>query len=125
MSKSRELFAIARNSTFTYKGRAVDLKQVGRQLGVRYVLEGSVRKSGNRVRVTTQLAEAATSGHIWDERYDRDLADIFAAQDEVAASESVPRASPLPASTLGMLPPRAMARLDGGGRGERTGIALF
>jgi TolB-like protein/Tfp pilus assembly protein PilF len=88
LSKSRELFVIARNSTFTYKGRAVDLRQVGRELGVRYVLEGSVRKVGNRVRVTTQLADAATSGHIWAERYDRDLADIFAVQDEIAASVS-------------------------------------
>src|SRR5205085_5706298 len=80
LSKSRALFVIARNSTFTYKGRAVDVKTVGRELGVRYVLEGSVRKAGNRVRVTVQLIEAATGGHLWAERYDRDLADIFAVQ---------------------------------------------
>ena len=74
---------IARNSCFTYKGRAVDVKQVGRELGVRYVLEGSLRKSGNRIRVTAQLVEAATGNHVWAERYDRDLADIFAVQDEI------------------------------------------
>jgi adenylate cyclase len=88
LSKSRTLFVIARNSTFTYKGKAVDVKQVGRELGVRYVLEGSVRKAANRVRVTTQLIEAATGGHLWAERYDRDLTDIFVVQDEITASVS-------------------------------------
>ncbi len=83
LSKIRWFFVIARNSTFTYKGRAIDVKQVGRELGVRYVLEGSVRKSGNRIRVTAQLVEAATGSHVWAERYDRDLADIFAVQDEI------------------------------------------
>jgi adenylate cyclase len=83
LSHYPSLFVIARNSTFTYKGRAVDVKQVGRELGVRYVLEGSVRKAGNRIRVTAQLIEAGTSNHIWAERYDRDLADIFAVQDEI------------------------------------------
>ena len=83
LSKIRWFFVIARNSTFTYKGHAVDVKQVGRELGVRYVLEGSVRKSGNRIRVTAQLVEAATGNHVWAERYDRDLADIFAVQDEI------------------------------------------
>ena len=83
LSRIRWFFVIARNSTFTYKGRAVDVKQVGRELGVRYVLEGSVRKSGNRIRVTAQLVEAATGNHVWAERYDRDLADIFAVQDEI------------------------------------------
>jgi adenylate cyclase len=77
------LFVIARNSSFTYKGRAVDVKQVGRELGVRYVLEGSVRKAGNRVRVTAQLVEAEAGNHVWANRYDRDLADIFALQDEI------------------------------------------
>ena len=77
------LFVIARNSTFTYKGRAVDVKQVGRELGVRYVLEGSVRKAGSRIRVTAQLIEAGTGNHVWAERYDRDLADVFAVQDEI------------------------------------------
>ncbi len=83
LSKSRWLFVIARNTSFVYKGRAVDIKQVGRELGVRYVLEGSVRKAGNRVRITAQLIEAATGTHLWSERYDRDLADTFAVQDEI------------------------------------------
>jgi adenylate cyclase len=83
LSRIRWFFVIARNSTFTYKGRAVDVKQVGRELGVRYVLEGSVRKSGSRIRVTAQLVEAETGNHVWAERYDRDLADIFAVQDEI------------------------------------------
>jgi adenylate cyclase len=83
LSHYPSLFVIARNSTFTYKGRAVDVKQVGRELGVRYVLEGSVRKAGNRIRVTAQLIEAGTGNHVWAERYDRDLADIFAVQDEI------------------------------------------
>src|SRR6202043_59940 len=83
LSRYPSLFVIARNSSFTYKGHAVDVKQVGRELGVRYVLEGSVRKAGNRIRVTAQLIEAGTSNHVWAERYDRDLADIFAVQDEL------------------------------------------
>jgi adenylate cyclase len=80
------LFVIARNSTFTYKGRAVDIKQVGRDLGVRYVLEGSVRKDRNRVRVTGQLVQADTGAHVWAQRYDGDLGDIFALQDEMTTS---------------------------------------
>jgi adenylate cyclase len=83
LSRYPSLFVIARNSSFTYKGRTVDVRQVGRELGVRYVLEGSVRKAGNRIRVTAQLIEAGTSNHVWAERYDRDLADIFAVQDEL------------------------------------------
>ena len=83
MSRYPSLFVIARNSSFTYKGRAVDVKQVGRELGVRYVLEGSLRKSGNRIRVTAQLIEAESGNHVWADRYDRDLADIFAVQDEI------------------------------------------
>jgi adenylate cyclase len=83
LSRYPSLFVIARNSSFTYKGRSVDVKQVGRELGVRYVLEGSVRKAGNRIRVTAQLIEAGSSNHVWAERYDRDLADIFAVQDEL------------------------------------------
>jgi adenylate cyclase len=78
------LFVTARNSTFTYKGQAVDVKQVGADLGVRYVLEGSVRKGGNRVRVTAQLIDGGTGNHVWAQRYDRDLDDIFAVQDEVS-----------------------------------------
>jgi TolB-like protein/Tfp pilus assembly protein PilF len=83
LSRYRWLTVIARNSTFTYKGKAVDVAQVGRELGVRYVLEGSVRRAGNRVRITAQLIEAAGAGHIWAERYDRELDDIFALQDEI------------------------------------------
>jgi TolB-like protein/tetratricopeptide (TPR) repeat protein len=80
------LFVIARNSTFTYKGRAVDVKQVGHELGVRYVLEGSVRKVGRNVRVTGQMIDASTGAHVWAERYDRSSDDIFALQDEIALS---------------------------------------
>jgi len=83
LSKLSELHVIARNSTFTYKGKPVDVKQVGRDLGVRYVLEGSVRKAGNRVRVTGQLIDAESGSHIWADRFDRDLTDIFAVQDEL------------------------------------------
>src|SRR5215218_5345156 len=83
LSPIKWLFVIARNSTFTYKGRAVEVKQVGRELGVRYVLEGSVRKGGSRLRIAAQLLEAETGNHLWAERYDRDLADIFAVQDEI------------------------------------------
>ena len=85
ISQIRWLFVIARNSAFTYKGRAVDVKQVGKELGVRYVLEGSVRKSGNRIRVTGQLIDATTGTHLWADRFDGDLADIFDLQDEVTA----------------------------------------
>jgi adenylate cyclase len=83
LSKVSELCVIARNSTFTYKGKSVDVKQVGRELGVSYVLEGSVRKAGNRVRVTGQLIDVASGGHVWADRFDRDLTDIFAVQDEL------------------------------------------
>ena len=83
LSKLRWFFVIARNSSFTYKGKAVDVKRVARELGVRYVLEGSVRKGGNRVRITTQLIDALTGNHIWADRYDGDLTDVFALQDEI------------------------------------------
>jgi adenylate cyclase len=84
LSQFQSLFVIARNSSCTYKGRAVDLRQVGRELGVRYVLEGSVRKSSDRVRITSQLIEAETAGHMWADRFDGKLEDIFELQDEVA-----------------------------------------
>jgi TolB-like protein/class 3 adenylate cyclase/Flp pilus assembly protein TadD len=84
LSRIRWLFVIARNSTFTYKGQAVDVKRVGRELGVRYVLEGSVRKGGNRVRITAQLIEAETGAHLWADRFDGSLADVFDLQDQVA-----------------------------------------
>ena len=86
LSRFRQLFVIARNSSFTYKGRAVDVKQVGRELGVRYVLEGSVRKAANRVRITGQLIDAATGTHLWADRFEGDLADIFHLQDQVTES---------------------------------------
>src|SRR6202008_3238131 len=81
LSRFKALFVIARNSSFTYKGRAVEVKQVGRELGVRYVLEGSVRKAANRVRVTGQLIDAATGAHLWADRFDGGLGDIFDLQD--------------------------------------------
>jgi adenylate cyclase len=83
LSKVSGLFVIARNSVFTYKGKAVKIREVGRDLGVRYVLEGGVQRSGNRVRITAQLVDATTDYHIWAERYDREVSDIFALQDEV------------------------------------------
>jgi TolB-like protein len=83
LSRMPWFFVIARNSSFTYKGRAVDVKQVARDLGVQYVLEGSVRKGGSRLRITAQLVDALTGKHVWAERYDREIADIFAVQDEV------------------------------------------
>ena len=83
LAKIAGLQVIARNSTFTYKGRPVNVTQVGRELGVRYVVEGSVRKADNRVRITAQLIDAATGTHVWADRYDRDLTDVFAVQDEV------------------------------------------
>ena len=86
LSRIRSLFVIARNSAFTYKGRAVDVRQVGRELGVRYVLEGSVRKAGSRVRITGQLVDAATGAHLWADRFDGTLEDVFDLQDQVTAS---------------------------------------
>src|SRR5437667_12209200 len=86
LSRIKWLFVIARNSTFAYKGRAVDVVQVGRDLGVRYVLEGGVRRAGSHVRITGQLIEAETGVHLWAERYDRSLDDIFALQDEITMS---------------------------------------
>ena len=83
LSKLRWFFVIARNSSFIYKGKAVHMKQIGEELGVGYVVEGSVRKSGDRVRITVQLNDVGTGSHIWGERYDRDLADVFAVQDEI------------------------------------------
>ena len=85
LSRMRWLFVIARNSSFTYKGRAVDVKQVGRELGVRYVLEGSVRKAGNKVRITGQLVDAATGVHLWADRFDGALEDIFDLQEQITA----------------------------------------
>src|SRR5262249_7452115 len=86
LSRIRWLFVIARNSSFTYKGRAVGVKQVGRELGVRYVLEGSVRRDGERVRIAAQLMEAETGAHLWADRFDGSLEAIFDLQDQVAIS---------------------------------------
>ena len=86
LSRLRWLFVIARNSSFTYKGRAVDVKQIGRELGVRYVLEGSVRKAANRVRLTGQLIDATTGAHLWAERFEGTIDDIFELQDQVTSS---------------------------------------
>jgi len=86
LARIRWLFVIARNSSFVYKNRAVDVKDVSRALGVRYVLEGSVRRAGNRLRISAQLIEATTGGHHWAEQYDRELGDIFAVQDEITRS---------------------------------------
>src|SRR5262245_49922868 len=84
LSRFSELMVIGRNSAFQYKGKAVDLRQIGRELNARYLLEGSVRRSGDRIRITAQLIDAATGAHRWAERYDHELHDVFAVQDEVA-----------------------------------------
>jgi adenylate cyclase len=86
LSRFKSLFVIARNSSFTFKGRAVDIKEVGRRLGVRYVLEGSVRRAAGKVRITGQLIDAVTGAHIWADRFERDLTDIFALQDELTVA---------------------------------------
>jgi adenylate cyclase len=86
LSRFKNMFVIARNSSFTYKGRAIDVKQVGRELGVRYVLEGSVRKAGQQMRITAQLIDAASGAHLWAERFDGSISDIFDLQDQVTAS---------------------------------------
>src|SRR5207237_3503341 len=86
LSRIGWLFVIARNSTFTYKGQPIDVKRVGQELGVRYVLEGSVRKGGGRVRITAQLIDAGTGSHLWADRFDGSLEDVFDLQDQVASS---------------------------------------
>src|SRR3974377_1409139 len=84
LRRIRWLFVIARNSSFTYKGQAIDVKRVGRELGVRYVLGGSVRRAGSRVRITAQLIEAETGAHLWADRFDGSLEEVFEVQDQVA-----------------------------------------
>src|SRR4029434_11094150 len=86
LSRMRWLFVIARNSSFIYKGQPVDVKRVGRELGVRYVLEGSVRKAANRVRISGQLIDASTGAHLWADRFDGALEDVFDLQDQVTTS---------------------------------------
>src|SRR6266446_2145715 len=112
LSRIRWLFVIARNSSFTYRGRSVDVKQVGRELGVLYVLEGSVRKAGNRVRITVQLIEAETGAHIWAERYDRSLDDVFALQDEIAISVAGVIEPTLQAAEIGRVKRKRPESLD-------------
>jgi TolB-like protein len=96
LSRIKWLFVIARNSSFAYKGKSPDIRQVGRELGVRYVLEGSVRRAAGRVRITGQLIEAESGRHIWAERYDRAIDDVFALQDEITARSRRDRAEPTP-----------------------------
>ena len=86
LSRFSWFFVIARNSSFSYKGEAVGVHRIARDLGVQYVLEGSVRKAGNRVRITAQLIDGMTGNHVWAERYDRELTDIFAVQDEITGA---------------------------------------
>ncbi len=86
LSRIRWLFVIARNSTLTYKGQAIDVKQVGRELGLRYVLEGSVRKGGNRLRITAQLIDAATGAHLWADRFDGSLHEVLEVQERIASA---------------------------------------
>jgi TolB-like protein len=86
LSRFRQLFVIARNSSFAYKARVVDVKQVGKELGVRYILEGSVRKAGSRVRISGQLIDTASGAHLWADRFDGALEDIFDLQDQVTSS---------------------------------------
>jgi len=115
LSKISGLFVIARHSAFTYKGKSVTLSQVGRELGVRHVIEGSVRKAGNRLRITAQLTDAATDRHVWADRYDRNLEDVFAVQDEVARSVAAALAvvlKPDENDRLGRPPTENMAAYD-------------
>jgi TolB-like protein/Flp pilus assembly protein TadD len=115
LSRFKELFVIARNSSFQYRDKSNDVKEVGRQLGVQYVLEGSVRRAGNRVRITSQLIEARTANHIWADRYDRNLDDIFAVQDEVSQTIVATLAGRVAASTAESIrrkPPQLWAAYD-------------
>jgi TolB-like protein len=85
LSRISDMLVISRNTAFAYRNKPVDTKQIGRELGVRYVLEGSVRRSGNRLRVTTQLIDAETDSHLWTERFDRDMGDLFVLQNEITS----------------------------------------
>ncbi len=121
LSKYSWLLVIARNTTFAFKGASVDIKEVGRQLGVRYVMEGSVRKSGNRARITAQLIEAQSGTHVWAEKYDRELADIFAVQDEITenvAGAIQPELFSAEVDRARRKPPESMAAWDYAVRGR-------
>jgi adenylate cyclase len=131
LSRIRWLFVIARNSAFTYKGRAVDVRQVGRELGVRYGFEDSVRKGGNRVRITAPLIDATSGGHLWADRYDRDLADIFVVQPRVSPGSSSRHWPPpsgsgycasLPNGSTPGRPPNAGCGTSTNTRRRRTGL---
>jgi len=115
LSRYPSLFVIARNSTFTYKGQTIDVRQVGRELGVRYVLEGSVRKSGNRLRVTAQLVDAEVGKHVWADRYDHDLADIFALQDQITEAVTIAVAPAIADAELQRAMRKAPRNLDAWG----------
>jgi TolB-like protein/class 3 adenylate cyclase/tetratricopeptide (TPR) repeat protein len=115
LSRFKSLFVIARNSSFTYKGKAVDIKQVGRELGVRYVLEGSVRKAGSRVRITGQLIDATTGAHLWADKFEGELQDVFDLQDKVATSvvgAIAPRLLDAEAELVKRKPPESWASYD-------------
>lgn len=119
LSRFPSLFVIARNSSFSFKGQSVDVKRIGRELGVRYVLEGSLRKAGNRIRITAQLVEAETGNHIWAERYERDLADIFAVQDEITLAATVAIAPAVAGAERQRAARRPPANLDAWGACQR------
>jgi adenylate cyclase len=119
LSRFPSLFVIARNSSFTFKVKPVNVSEVGRALGVRYVLEGSLRKSGNRVRVTAQLIESESGNHVWAERYDRDIADIFAVQDEITAATSAAIAPAIAAAEQQRAMRKQPASLDAWGHYQR------
>ncbi len=112
LSRFHSFFVISRNSTFTYKGKSVDVRQVARELGVRYVLEGSVRKAGNRARVTAQLIDASSDHHVWGERYDRVLEDIFEIQDEITQSIVAAVAPEFMAAEIGRARRKEVPNLD-------------
>jgi adenylate cyclase len=112
LSRFRELFVIARNSSFYYKGQSPKVQEISRELGVQYVVEGSVRKAGNRVRITAQLVEAESGNHVWAERYDRDLEDVFAVQDEIARTISasvMPEISHVEQESASRKPPQSLS----------------
>ncbi len=124
LSHFRWLFVIARNSTFTFKGRAVEIAEVAKAFGVRYVMEGSVRKAGNKVRITAQLIDATTGGHIWADRYDRDLDDIFAVQDEITEAIVAAIAPEIDEAERALAQRKPPESLDVWGRYQR-GLAAY
>ncbi|MEE8608350.1 MAG: hypothetical protein V3S55_12160, partial [Nitrospiraceae bacterium] len=125
LSSAPDLFVIARNSTFGYKGQSPDVRKVGTDLGVRYVLEGSVRKAANRIRVTAQFVDAQTGNHIWAEKFDRDLEDIFAIQDEVAQAIAAALQSRLLVADAAFVNRKPAETLDAWGNVVRAKIKLF